>query len=121
MTNTLNTPIEALEYAYPMQVQRYEFVKGSGGAGKFRGGSGIRRDIKMLVPAQVTLLTDRRRIAPYGSAGGFPGMCGANRIYRQDEEILLPSKGTFALLPGDIISVQTPGGGGFGAPDETEG
>jgi N-methylhydantoinase B len=117
MTNTLNTPVEALEYAYPLQVEKYEIIRQSGGAGKYRGGNGIRRDLKVLVPAQMTLLTERRKISPYGFAGGHTGKCGKNQIRRKGKEIPLPSKGTFELLSGDIISVQTPGGGGYGIPD----
>lgn len=117
MTNTLNTPIEALEYAYPLLVKRYEIVHSSGGAGRYRGGNGVRRDIKVLVPTQVTLLTERRRFAPYGFGGGQPGKCGINQIIRGGNLVQLPAKGTFELNPGDIISVQSPGGGGYGAAD----
>jgi N-methylhydantoinase B len=124
MTNTLNTPIEALEFAYPLRVLRYEVRRGSGGEGKFRGGDGIRRDIQVLVDAQVTLLSERRRLPPYGLEGGQPGKCGQNVLIQGGEaendtgvnrrEILLPSKGTFGLRAGDAISIRTPGGGGYG-------
>lgn len=114
MTNTLNTPAEALEYAYPLRVLRYEVRRGSGGSGRFRGGNGIRRDLQTLVPAQATLLTERRCIAPYGLEGGEPGAVGRNLLIRDGEESPLPGKGPIDLQPGDVISIQTPGGGGFG-------
>jgi N-methylhydantoinase B len=114
MTNTLNTPIEALEYAYPLRVLCYEILLDSGGAGQFTGGAGLRRDLQTLVPAQATLLTERRRFAPYGLAGGAPGACGANLLIRDNEAQPLPGKGTVYLQAGDILSLRTPGGGGFG-------
>jgi N-methylhydantoinase B len=115
MTNTLNTPAEALEYAYPLRVLRYAVRRGSGGAGRYRGGDGICREILTLVDAQVTLLTERRRYPPYGLHGGQPGQPGVNQLIRGGEEIPLPGKGTYELHAGDIIRIQTPGGGGFGA------
>jgi N-methylhydantoinase B len=114
MTNTLNTPIEALEYAYPLRVVRYEVRRGSGGAGIFRGGDGLRRDVQVLTGCQVTLLTDRRKLAPYGLAGGEAGRTGENLLLRGDEEIPLPGKGTVELQAGDVLSIRTPGGGGYG-------
>jgi len=116
MTNTLNTPAEALEYAYPLRVMRYEVRRGSGGDGEFSGGDGIRRDVQVLSEAQVTLLTERREQAPYGLNKGQPGVPGKNILLRGDEEIPLAGKGTYDLIPGDIISIRTPGGGGFGPP-----
>lgn len=117
MTNTLNTPIEALEYAYPLRVLRYELRKGTGGRGQFCGGEGIRRDIQVLTDAQATLLTERRTRGPYGANGGEPGIPGANIIIRNKVEIPIPGKGSFDLKPGDILSIRTPGGGGYGKPD----
>ena len=114
MTNTLNTPVEALEYAYPLRVLRYEIRPGSGGEGKYHGGDGIRRDIQLLADAQVTLLTERRIYPPYGLEGGFPGKCGENRLIRDNVEIDLPGKGSFELKAGDVLSIRTPGGGGYG-------
>jgi len=119
MTNTLNTPAEAMEYAYPLRVLRYEVRKGTGGAGKFCGGDGIRRDVEVLTAAQVTLLTERRGSGPdggrpYGLNGGQPGIPGENVVIREGEEILLPGKGSFDLKSGDILSIRTPGGGGYG-------
>lgn len=113
MTNTLNTPAEALEYAYPLRVMRYEVRRGSGGEGEFCGGDGIRRDVQVLREAQVTLLTERREQAPYGLNGGKPGVPGKNILLKNDQEIPLSGKGTYDLEPGDIISIRTPGGGGF--------
>ena len=114
MTNTLNTPVEALEYAYPLRVLRYEIRKGSGGRGKFFGGEGIIREIEALVESQVTLLTDRRRLSPYGLFGGSPGASGENILIRGGISQSLPSKGTTILLKGDKLVIKTPGGGGYG-------
>ncbi len=118
MTNTLNTPIEALETAYPLQVVRYELVRGSGGVGEHRGGLGIRRDIRAIGhAARVSLLSERRRLRPYGVCGGGPGAAGRNLLVRSDgQEEAAPSKGSVVLAPGDTLSVRTPGGGGWGDP-----
>lgn len=114
MTNTLNTPIEALEYAYPLQVLRYEIRRGSGGTGKFRGGDGIRRDIKIMVDAQISLITERRRYPPYGLKGGEPGATGENRLLTAGGWQGLSGKGSFYARAGDVLSIRTPGGGGHG-------
>jgi N-methylhydantoinase B len=114
MTNTLNTPVEALEYAYPLRVLRYSVREGSGGRGRFRGGEGIVRDVQVLVDAQVTILSERRRYPPYGLFEGECGKCGENVIIRDGQEIPLPGKGTFDLKAGDVLSIRTPGGGGWG-------
>lgn len=113
MTNTLNTPVEALEYAYPLRVQCYAIRRGSGGAGWWRGGDGVRRDIELLADAQVTILSERRVFAPYGLAGGEPGQPGRNVLIRDGNEETLPGKITLAAQAGDVISIQTPGGGGW--------
>jgi len=121
MTNTLNTPIEALELAYPLRVLCYEFVPGSGGPGKYRGGLGLRRDLTPLGHvARVSLLTDRRRTRPYGLAGGQPGAPGKNLLIREGKEIELPGKLTLELHPGEVLSIRTPGGGGYGDPAERD-
>ena len=115
MTNTLNTPVEALELEYPMRVERYELVDGSGGAGRHAGGDGVARAIRVLEPCHLSLLTDRRRHAPAGALGGGPGRPGANRLNGE----ALPPKVSRALRPDDVITVLTPGGGGWGpaSPD----
>jgi N-methylhydantoinase B len=115
MTNSLNTPVEALEYAYPFRVRRYAYREGSGGAGKFRGGDGLIREIEMLAPAQLTLLADRRRFRPYGLDGGEEGTAGAAWVTSADGgEICLPSKCSRRLEAGDAVRIETPGGGGWG-------
>jgi N-methylhydantoinase B/oxoprolinase/acetone carboxylase alpha subunit len=114
MTNTMNTPIEALEHAYPMRVVRYHFRRGSGGAGKYRGGDGLRRDIEVLVRAEATILSERRRSRPYGLKGGEPGEPGENVVIRSGKEERLAGKARVALEPGDVLSIRTPGGGGWG-------
>jgi N-methylhydantoinase B len=118
MTNTLNTPVEALEYAYPLRVMRYEIRRGSGGEGEFRGGDGLVRDIQSLVDAEATLITERRSRAPYGLEGGGEGMTGENVLIRNSEETTLHGKCTVELGPGDILSIRTPGGGGYGRREE---
>jgi 5-oxoprolinase (ATP-hydrolysing) len=123
MTNTLNTPVEALEYAYPLRVLRYEIRAGSGGRGKHRGGDGICRDIQVLgeaSEAQATLITDRRQGRPYGLAGGSAGQTGQNLLLRDGKEEPLPGKGSVYLKGGDILSLRTPGGGGFGQEETPE-
>lgn len=112
MSNTLNTPIEAFELEYPMRVERSELAYGSGGAGRHRGGDGIIRAIRVLEPATLSLLTDRRRHPPPGSHGGGPGACGRNELNGEE----LPPKVNVALSPGDLVTITTPGGGGWGAP-----
>jgi N-methylhydantoinase B len=114
MTNSLNTPIEALEYAYPFRVKRYSYRPGSGGAGMHRGGDGIVREIELLADAHVTLLADRRRFHPYGLSGGEPGALGRTKLISKAGEKELPGKCSFAAHSGDIIRIETPGGGGWG-------
>ena len=114
MTNTLNTPVEALEAAYPVRVTRYRIRRGSGGAGLHRGGDGIVREIEMLAPLQVTLLTERRRLAPYGLHGGSPGAVGRNRFIVGTRQRTLPGKINFNAPPGSRVQLLTPGGGGWG-------
>ena len=111
MSNTLNTPIEALELEYPLRVERYELAYGSGGAGAHRGGDGIERSVRTLEDASLSLLTDRRRHDPAGARGGEAGRRGENRL--NDE--VLPAKAGPELKAGDVITLRTPGGGGYGA------
>jgi N-methylhydantoinase B len=115
MTNTLNTPVEALEYAYPLRVRRYALRTGSGGEGRWRGGEGLVREMEFRVPARVTLLSERRRTRPYGLEGGGPGSPGRNVLIRGDDARDLPGKGTVEVEAGDVLRVETPGGGGWGA------
>jgi N-methylhydantoinase B len=117
MTNTLNTPIEALEYAYPFRVRRYEIRPESGGTGRRRGGNGICREMELLHEAHVTLLTERRRFAPYGLFGGEPGQPGHNLLIRGKIKTELASKIAQWLQAGDILRIETPGGGGYGVPE----
>jgi N-methylhydantoinase B len=112
MTNTLNTPVEALELEYPMRVESYELVDGSGGAGRHAGGDGVERSLRVLEPCHLSLLTDRRRHAPAGAQGGDPARPGVNRVNGEE----LPPKAGRALRAGDVVSVVTPGGGGWGKP-----
>ncbi len=114
MTNTLNTPIEALEHAFPFRVSRYALRPGSGGPGKFRGGNGVIREYETRVPTEVTLLTERRRRAPWGLSGGGAGACGENLLFHGTSARKLPGKVTFILQPGERLSLRTPGGGGWG-------
>jgi N-methylhydantoinase B len=118
MSNTLNTPVEAVESELPVQVLRYEVLRGSGGAGAHTGGDGLRRDLRFLEPATVTILSERRRLAPYGLAGGLPGTRGENVLTHAGLEESLRGKATFSVAPGDVLSIRTPGGGGWGTlPD----
>jgi N-methylhydantoinase B len=110
MSNTLNTPIEALELDAPLRVERYELLDGSGGEGRHRGGDGLVRAVRVLEPATLSLLTDRRRHAPQGLEGGRPGRMGRNLVNGEE----LPPKTTRELAAGDVVTVETPGGGGWG-------
>ncbi|MFZ5810637.1 MAG: hydantoinase B/oxoprolinase family protein [Thermodesulfobacteriota bacterium] len=114
MTNTLNTPVEALEYAYPLLVREYGLRRGSGGKGRFPGGDGLCRELEFLSPAEVTVLSERRAHQPYGLDGGGPGAVGRNALVRNGEAMPLPGKCHFRVEPGDRLRVETPGGGGYG-------
>jgi N-methylhydantoinase B len=115
MTNSLNTPAEALEYAYPLRVRRYALRAGSGGEGKFRGGDGIVREIEVLTDCEVTLLADRRLRGPGGLAGGADGAPGVTFIARRDGSVEeMPAKFSTRLRKGERITIETPGGGGWG-------
>ena len=118
MTNTMNTPIEALELYHPMRVRSYRVRRGSGGEGRYRGGDGVVRDTEFLAPAVVTVLAERRRSAPYGLQGGGDGAPGETALLKDGvEEVRLPPKVTLDVAPGDVLSIRTPGGGGWGAPE----
>ncbi len=117
MTNSLNTPVEALEYAYPLRVLRYAYRANSGGEGQYRGGDGLIRELELLADAQVTLLADRRTHAPYGLHGGAPGASGRALLTHAGEARELPGKCSVRAVRGDTLRVETPGGGGWGDAD----
>jgi N-methylhydantoinase B len=114
MTNSLNTPAEALEYAYPLRVREYRLRRNSGGKGKQRGGDGVVREIETLAPARMSLLADRRKHRPYGLQGGEEGKGGVNEIISKGRVRRIPSKGSCELEAGDRVRIETPGGGGWG-------
>jgi N-methylhydantoinase B len=115
MTNSLNTPAEALEYAYPLRVRTYFLRPESGGEGKFRGGDGIIREIEVLTHCEVTLLADRRTRGPWGLSGGADGAAGKTSITRRDGSVHpMPAKFSTRLHKGERITIETPGGGGWG-------
>ena len=114
MTNSLNTPAEALEYAYPLRVREYRIRSGSGGKGKHKGGDGVIREIETLAPARMSLLADRRKRGPYGLSGGDDGQPGKAAIIRGGRARKIASKGSWELEAGDLVRIETPGGGGHG-------
>jgi N-methylhydantoinase B len=114
MTNSLNTPAEALEYAYPLRVREYRIRKGSGGKGKHRGGDGVIREIETLAAAHMSLLADRRKRGPYGLRGAEAGKPGNASIVSDGKARKIGSKGSWELKAGDRVRIETPGGGGFG-------
>lgn len=114
MSNTLNTPVEALEYSLPMRVRRYHLRDDSGGAGAHRGGDGIVREYELLAPATATINAERRLRPPYGVHGGAPGKCGVNRLIRSERVETVSGKHTAQLDAGDRVIIETPGGGGWG-------
>jgi N-methylhydantoinase B len=114
MSNTRNTPIEVLELEHPLRVRTYALRRGSGGLGKWNGGDGVVREFEALAPMEATLLTERRRQRPGGAGGGASGANGANRLNGTD----LASKTTLRLVTGDVLRIETPGGGGWGQPEE---
>ena len=121
MSNTRNTPVEVLEYAYPLRVVRYSMRDGSGGRGAARGGDGLVRELEFLTSAEVTLLTERRRFAPWGLQGGEPGATGRNLLIThlpdgREQEVPLRGKQRLTVRPGDRLRIETPGGGGWGTP-----
>jgi N-methylhydantoinase B len=125
MTNTRNTPVEAFEHAYPIRVLETRIRRGSGGRGRWRGGDGIVRTLELMAPARVTVISERRARGPYGLAGGTPGAPGENRVTPRPERArarvqrrstgrLLPGKFLIDLDAGAVLTVASPGGGGFG-------
>jgi N-methylhydantoinase B len=111
MSNTLSTPVEALELAYPLRVERYELRRASGGAGEHRGGDGVVRELRVLEHCRLSLLTQRRALAPRGERGGESGLPGRNLL----NGIELPAFTTIDVEPGDLLRIETPGGGGYGS------
>lgn len=120
MSNTLNTPVEALEYSFPLRVNKYSLRHGSGGEGQHRGGDGLIRSIQFLSPVTVTLTSERRQRPPYGLNGGQPGKTGYNSLMREQEASHLPGKFSLDLEAGDVLYIETPGGGGWGSPISEE-
>ncbi len=116
MSNTRNTPVEAIEHYLPVRIRQYALRSGSGGAGAFPGGDGLVREYEMLADTSVTLLTERRVGHPYGAQGGAPGASGRNTLIRDGQAEVLPGKIELRLRPGDRLRVETPGGGGYGQP-----
>jgi N-methylhydantoinase B/oxoprolinase/acetone carboxylase alpha subunit len=125
LTNTRNTPVEALERAYPLRVRRYRLRSGSGGAGLHRGGEGIERDVEVLEDVTLSLITERRLFPPWGLAGGGPGAVGENWLLPGGDEKRverLGDKCTLQLKAGDVLRMRTPGGGGWGSePGDVDG
>jgi N-methylhydantoinase B len=116
MTNSLNTPVEALEFAYPLRMKSYGYRRGSGGAGEHRGGDGLIKELEILSDAQVTLLADRRRFRPYGLQGGEEGAAGQAFLTEPDSMSTteLPGKTSLRLKQGSLLRLKSPGGGGWG-------
>ncbi len=120
MTNSWNTPIEAFERQYPLRVRRYEVRRGSGGAGKYAGGDGITREIEFLTTCDVTILSDRRMRGPYGLAGGEAGRAGRNSLVKKGTLSKIAGKANFTARAGDVLRIETPGGGGWGKKQQTK-
>lgn len=114
MSNTLNTPVEALEYSFPLHVTQYCLRHGSGGKGKHQGGDGLTRSIRFLVPVSATINSERRLHSPYGLSQGNLGKSGRNSLIRQGQESALPGKVSIELKQDDVLQISTPGGGGWG-------
>ena len=113
MSNTLNTPVEALERSYPLRVERYALRRGSGGGGRFTGGDGVVRELRVLEACRLSLISERRSRPPAGVRGGQPGARGRNLVNGEE----MPGKATLDLSPGDVLTIETPGGGGLGTPE----
>ena len=120
MSNTRNTPVEALEYAFPLRVETYAFREDSGGNGRHRGGDGLIRTIEFLTPVTVSVISERRERPSYGLQGGAPGQPGRNSLIRRQQESTLPGKITLRLEAGDKLRLETPGGGGWGTSEAPE-
>jgi N-methylhydantoinase B/oxoprolinase/acetone carboxylase alpha subunit len=116
MTNSWNTPVEAFEHLYPLRIRAYRIRSGSGGKGKHRGGDGMVREYEFLTRADVTILSDRRELGPYGLAGGSTGTPGKNSLLRGKRTIAIQGKARFEVQPDDVLRIESPGGGGYGKP-----
>ena len=122
MSNTRNTPIEAIEHYLPLRIRRYALRHDSAGGGRYPGGEGILREYEMLTETSITLLSERRTSHPYGAEGGEPGGCGRNTVIRADGSVeTVPAKARLELKPGDRLRIETPGGGGFGPATTAKG
>ena len=120
MSNTRNTPVEAIEHYLPVRIRRYGLRHDSGGAGRYPGGEGIIREYEMLTSADVTVLSERRRTPPYGARGGAPAAVGRNTLIHDGAERAVAGKTWLHLDPGDRLRIESPGGGGYGVPEETK-
>jgi N-methylhydantoinase B/oxoprolinase/acetone carboxylase alpha subunit len=109
--------VEAFEHQYPLRIRGYRIRSGSGGRGKHRGGDGVIREYEFLTPAQVTILSDRRLRGPYGLHGGESGRPGKNLLFHGKRVTAIPGKARFEVELGDILRIESPGGGGYGKPD----
>jgi len=119
MTNSRLTDPEILEWRYPVRLRRFEIRRDSGGSGRHRGGDGVRREIEFLQPMTAAILSNHRRVAPFGVAGGAPGAVGRNRVQRRDGSVEdLGATATVSMESGDVLIIETPGGGGFGPSEE---
>jgi N-methylhydantoinase B/oxoprolinase/acetone carboxylase alpha subunit len=114
MSNTRNTPVEAIEHYLPVRIREYSIRRDSGGGGAWRGGDGLVREYEMLTDTAVTVIAERRRGRPYGSAGGDAGQSGTNALIRDGQSKPLPGKVELQLRAGDRLRIETPGGGGYG-------
>jgi len=114
MSNTRNTPVEAIEHYLPVRIREYAIRQGSGGAGKWRVGDGLVREYEMLTDTGVTVISERRRGRPYGAVGGDAGQSGVNTLIRDGEARSVPGKTELQLRAGDRLRIETPGGGGYG-------
>jgi len=112
MSNTLNTPVEALELAFPLRVERYGLRPGTGGCGRRRGGDGVVRELRVLEDCRLSILAERRANRPRGGRGGEPGATGRSLLNGEE----LPAKASAELIADDLVTIETPGGGGFGMP-----
>ncbi len=119
MSNTRNTPVEAIEHYLPVRIRRYGLRHDSAGAGRYRGGEGIIREYEMLTATAVTVLSERRRGRPYGASGGAPGEVGRNTLIHEGTAQPVAGKTWLHLEPGDRLRIESPGGGGYGVPEDT--